>query len=217
MDWSVNTIQFLALKEVHGVLLEYFLSTAAILKASQGQGGDWDPFPSAPKPEQKCCVTVEEWLDVWGDTVGRARKINDFPMWLQYYPKTLFDTINRSGTGNISKNELQLFYTAFLDVGTLGEKKIHEITDKAYDAMTSNGDVVLDFHMYKLSFLNFLLGRQPNGPGQFIFGTVSPASGSRLFTVDYSALTVTDGEDRVTEAYTPSLLAGPGERKSIIV
>ena len=43
MDWSVNTLQFLALKEVHGVFLEYFLSTAAILKASQG--GDWDPFP----------------------------------------------------------------------------------------------------------------------------------------------------------------------------
>ena len=47
MDWSVNTLQFLALKEVHGVFLEYFLSTAAILKASQG--GDWDPFPQAPQ------------------------------------------------------------------------------------------------------------------------------------------------------------------------
>ena len=35
-------------------------------------------------------------------------------MWLQFYPKTLFDTINRSGTGVISKTELKLFYTAFL-------------------------------------------------------------------------------------------------------
>ena len=32
---------------------------------------------------------------VWGETVGRARKMDDLPMWLQYYPKTLFDTINR--------------------------------------------------------------------------------------------------------------------------
>ena len=28
------------------------------------------------------------------------------------------------------------------------------------------------YHIYKLSFLNFLLGRQPNGPGQFMFGTI---------------------------------------------
>ena len=49
----------------------------------------------------------QEWLDVWGLLVGEAKKINDLPMWLQYYPKTLFDTINRSGSGVISKNELR--------------------------------------------------------------------------------------------------------------
>ena len=68
----------------------------------------------------------------------------------------------------------RLFYTAFLDVGTLGEEKIAEITDESFGAMTSNGDVKLDFHIYKLSFLNFLLGKQPNGPGQFIFGSIAP-------------------------------------------
>ena len=37
--------------------------------------------------------------------VGTAvsRKMDDLPMWLQYYPKILFDTINRSGTGVITK------------------------------------------------------------------------------------------------------------------
>ena len=59
-------------------------------------------------------VTIEEWLEVWGGVVGRARKMDDLPMWLQYYPKTLFDTINRSGSGVITKQELNLFYTAFL-------------------------------------------------------------------------------------------------------
>ena len=59
-------------------------------------------------------VTIEEWLEVWGGVVGRARKMDDLPMWLQFYPKTLFDTINRSGTGVITKQELNLFYTAFL-------------------------------------------------------------------------------------------------------
>ena len=52
--------------------------------------------------------------------------------------------------------------------------RIAEITDESFRAMTSNGDVKLDFHIYKLSFLNFLLGKQPNGPGQFIFGSIAP-------------------------------------------
>ena len=59
-------------------------------------------------------VSIEEWVDVWGETVGKARKLDDLPMWLQFYPKTLFDTINRSNSGIISKNELKLFFTAFL-------------------------------------------------------------------------------------------------------
>jgi len=49
----------------------------------------------------KTCVSIEEWIDVWGILVGKAKKMDDFPMWLQYYPKVLFDVINRSG------NELQ--------------------------------------------------------------------------------------------------------------
>ena len=134
---------------------------------------------------------------VWGETVGRARKMDDLPMWLQYYPKTLFDTINRrqglflvciyvcrnghdlmlSCSGVISKKELKLFYTAFLDAGKLDERAVAELTDKSYKAMTSNGEVQLTFHMYKLSFLNFLLGKQPNGPGEWLFGEVDREGG----------------------------------------
>ena len=55
-------------------------------------------------------VSIEEWVDVWGETVGKARKLDDLPMWLQYYPKTLFDTINRSGTGIITKVSLTILY-----------------------------------------------------------------------------------------------------------
>ena len=70
----------------------------------------------------------------------------------------------------------------------MGEENIKGITDESFSAMTSNGDVKLDYHIYKLSFLNFLLGKQPNGPGQFIFGKVAPESGQYFFAVDYSAL-----------------------------
>ena len=217
MGWSVNTIQFLALKEVHGIFLDSFLSLSASFKCAQSKlGREWDPFPAAPDPVVKSCVTVEEWLDVWGTIVGQASKINDLPMWLQYYPKTLFDTINRSGSGVISKQELRLFYTAFLDVGNMGEDKISQLTMEAFSAMTSNGDIELDYHIYKLSFLNFLLGKQPNGPGQFIFGMVTPQSGHRLFAVDYSVLTKPEPEVE-RETFTVDKLTVPGERKSIIV
>ena len=61
--------------------------------------------------------------------------------------------------------------------------------------MTSNGDVQLSFHMYKLSFLNFLLGKQPNGPGQFMFGIVETEEDvPTLFPIDYSALTLSKEE-----------------------
>ena len=100
-----------------------------------------------------------------------------------------------SGSGVISKKELKLFYTAFLDAGKLDDIAVAELTDKSYGAMTSNGEVQLSFHMYKLSFLNFLLGKQPNGPGQFMFGIVETEEDTpTLFPIDYSALTLSKEE-----------------------
>ena len=37
----------------------------------------------------------------------------------------------------ITKSELKYFYTAFMDVGKLGEQRLDEITNNAYRAMTS--------------------------------------------------------------------------------
>jgi hypothetical protein len=97
------------------------------------------------------------------------------------------DTINRSYSGTIAKNELKLFYTAFLNAGRLGEIKLTELTEKSYNAMTSNGDVELSYHIYKLSFLNFLLGKQPNDQGHFMFGWVEVVDGDDLFPIGNSA------------------------------
>ena len=155
------------------------------------------------------------YIQVWGETVGKARKMDDLPMWLQYYPKTLFDTINRSGSGVVSKKELKLFYTAFLDAGKMKEEALVLLTDRSYSAMTSNGEVQLNFHMYKLSFLNFLLGRQPNGPGQWIFGEVERSSEEGTsFEIDYKAL-VSNGQER--EIFSQEKLEEKSNRKSIIV
>ena len=106
-----------------------------------------------------------------------------------------FDLFACSGSGVISKKELKLFYTAFLDAGRLGDKKLSELTEVSYSAMTSNGDVQLSFHMYKLSFLNFLLGKQPNGPGQFMFGIMEAEEDvPSLFPIDYTALQLSKEE-----------------------
>ena len=43
--------------------------------------------------------------------------------------KTLFDTINRSGSGAISKQELKLFYTAFIDCGKLSDAALTSLTE----------------------------------------------------------------------------------------
>merc|ERR1712027_191859 len=102
--------------------------------------------------------------------------------------------------------ELKCFYTAFLDVGKLGEQKILEITDSAFEALTSGGEVKISYHVYKLSFLNFLLGKQPNGPGQYIFGSVKPKAGIQLFSVDYSAITKNDDDEM--ETFTVENLLG---------
>ena len=92
-----------------------------------------------------------------------------------------------SCSGVISKKELKLFYTAFLDAGKLDERAVAELTDKSYKAMTSNGEVQLTFHMYKLSFLNFLLGKQPNGPGEWLFGEVDREGGRQEnFHIDFT-------------------------------
>ena len=101
-----------------------------------------------------------------------------------------------------------------------------------------NGDHKLTFHIYRLSFLNFLLGKQPNGPGQYIFGTVrigcsgvvwwkwfdinsflffqvTPQTPTCMFPIDYSAMNSTE-ED--LEPYRPDkLLEKKGSRRSVLV
>ena len=50
MDWSVNTVQFLAIQEVHAALLDSFLSTSADITANKNHG-EWDSIPPNREPE----------------------------------------------------------------------------------------------------------------------------------------------------------------------
>ena len=40
--------------------------------------------------------------------------------------------------------------------------------------------------------MNFLLGKQPNGPGQYLFGMVKPKAPTCMFPIDYSAMNATE-------------------------
>ena len=216
MDWSTNNPQYLTLNEVHTLFIEYFLIIATRF-VPRDEGFDFcDPFQDMSEGvvEAKKSVTIDDWLDVWGETVGRARKLCDLPMWLQYYPKTLFDTINRSGSGIISSTELKLFYTAFLDAGKLGDNALTSLATRSYNAMTSYGEIELTFHIYKLSFLNFLLGRHPNGPGQFMFGSVDTTLVKEMFPIDYSVFSCTPEE---RETFSSSQLEDKRKRTSVVV
>lgn len=55
------------------------------------------------------------------------------PMNLQYRHQVVLAL----GTGVITKSQLKYFYTAFLDVGKLGEHRLEEITNNAFSALTS--------------------------------------------------------------------------------
>jgi hypothetical protein len=70
--------------------------------------------------------------------------------------------------------------------------------------------------MFRLSFLNFLLGRQPNGPGQWIFGEVERTGEESgiAFQIDYMALIANDEE---REFFSQQKLDERSNRKSIVV
>lgn len=74
-----------------------------------------------------------------------------------------------------------------------------------------NGDHPLTYRVYELCFANYLLGRYPNGPGQYIFGAIPSLITSALFPIDYSALN-TQPED--LEQYVPDQKTN---RRSVIV
>jgi len=42
-------------------------------------------------------VNIDEWLDVWGGLLHSARTMEALPLWLQIFPKVLFQVINKSG------------------------------------------------------------------------------------------------------------------------
>jgi hypothetical protein len=156
-------------------------------------------------------VNVDEWLDVWGSLLHTSRSLEDLPLWLQYFPKILFQVINKSGSSTISKEELRAFYTMFLGIDF---RVVNETIDVIYNAMTDEGQCKINYGLFKLCFTNFLLGKYPHGPGQYLFGICSPQSVRCSFPIDYSALNTPPSD---LEPYDPEKDKGQRNRRSVIV
>ncbi|KAJ8923796.1 hypothetical protein NQ315_010378 [Exocentrus adspersus] len=194
-DWSVNSPEFNILREIERGFIQTFLTGISNEKLGFTLNG-------------LTYITKDGWLYKWSELINGSKNLEDFPVWLQFFVKVLFQVINRSGTGIITRDELSAFYSSVLGLDAV---KVGEILDLAYQAMTSNGDHMLHFRSYRLCFANYLLGRYPNGPGQYILGCPTNTPSSIMFPVDYSAL---NAQPEDLEQYTPDQKSS---RRSVIV
>lgn len=194
-DWSTNSPEYNILREVERGFMETFLQ-------------DCNDEKLGFRINNVPYLSLDGWLFKWAQLVSGSKTLNDFPIWLQYFVKVLFQVINRSGSGIITKEELSAFYSSVL---CLESNKVNEILDIAYQAMTSNGDHMLGYKAFRLCFSNYLLGRYPNGPGQYMLGASPLPLASALFPVDYSAL---NAQPEDLEQYAPD---NKTTRRSVIV
>ncbi|KAJ9584606.1 hypothetical protein L9F63_021048 [Diploptera punctata] len=182
--------EFHVLREVQQGFIEQFINTTP-------------EDPHIPRT-----ASLEHWLMQWNKLVAAARNLHDFPLWLQYFSKIIFLVINKSEK-EMQGDELRVFYSSFLGFST---PRVGEVLDIAYSNMTSNGDHPLRYHIYHLCFANFLLGRHPHGPGEFLFGPFEgTTSYSAMFPIDYSALS---SPPQALEPYSPNKKTN---RRSVVV
>ena len=85
MQWNSNNPHYLTLNEVHTLFIDYFLQLSAKFVKKE-EGFDFgDPFndvvdngPAAAKTS----VSIDEWVEVWGELVLLVRWMETFGSWL---------------------------------------------------------------------------------------------------------------------------------------
>ncbi|KAK6639224.1 hypothetical protein RUM43_007494 [Polyplax serrata] len=199
-DWSKNSSEYHRLREVQ----EGFIQTFLLPPCPEGITQSYKILEKKLKKEQ---LSLDQWLNRWMDILSKSHSFHDLPLWLQYFPKILFQIINRSGTGKITKEELSTFFASILSLTSL---QVTPFVDEAFDALTSNSQHPLTYSVYRLSYANFIFARYPNGPGQYIFGPIQGIENYN-FVVDYKFLNCAPQE---LEHYSPKCKTN---RTSIIV
>ncbi|CAH0731833.1 unnamed protein product, partial [Brenthis ino] len=204
-DWSANSSEFHILLEVKREFIEHFINPLPT---------KWAELPYYRRvcgPEAGGIpgrTTLEGWLARWALHISEMRRFVDLPLYLQYLCKILFHVVDRESTGEINKPALAAFYRSVIG---LPATRVAEIIDTAYDRMTSNSYLILDYGTYVHCFTNWLIGKNPNGPGQWVLVPPKDSLPQPPFPVDYSALNT---EPAKLEPYAPDKKTN---RHSVIV
>ncbi|KAF9411940.1 hypothetical protein HW555_009414 [Spodoptera exigua] len=237
-DWSPNSSEFHILLEVKREFIDHFINP---LPAKWGDLPYYRRVcgPEASGINMPGRTTLDGWLARWALHLSEMKRFTDLPLYLQYLCKILFHVIDRTtetctcmctyallskamndelnfvsklrsvyGTGAITKPALAAFYRSVIG---LNAARIDEIIDTAYDRMTSNGYLILDYGTYVHCFTNWLMGKNPNGPGQWVLVPPKDSLPPPPFPVDYSALNT---EPAKLEPYAPDKKTN---RHSVIV
>ncbi|XP_041982914.1 uncharacterized protein LOC121735971 [Aricia agestis] len=204
-DWSPNSSEFHIMLEVKREFIDNFINPLP------------EKFAELPYYRRVCGpeaggipgrTTLEGWLARWALALSETRRFVDLPLYLQYLCKILFHVVDRNGTGEITKAALAAFYRSVIG---LPASRVDEVIDTAYDRMTSNGYLILDYGTYMHCFTNWLMGKNPNGPGQWVLVPPKDSLPQPPFPVDYSALNT---EPAKLEPYAPDKKTN---RHSVIV
>nr|XP_026497552.1 uncharacterized protein LOC113401754 [Vanessa tameamea] len=204
-DWSTNSSEFHILLEVKREFVENFLNPlppkwAELPYYRRVCGPEAGGMPGR--------TTLEGWLARWALHLSEMRRFVDLPLYLQYLCKIFFHVVDRESAGEITKPALAAFYRSVIG---LPANRVEEIIDTAYDRMTSNSYLILDYGTYVHCFTNWLMGKNPNGPGQWVLVPPKDSLPQPPFPVDYSALNT---EPAKLEPYAPDKKTN---RHSVIV
>lgn len=166
--WGTDSPEYLSMVDNNRVFLECLLDQVEAEKDTDGlENRTWEEA-KAPSKIAVDSVSLSNWIHLWAKLCQGSAGIDDFPIWVQLIPKTIFNIIcNKNGESAISKESLRTFYRDF--TGLKGET-LAKVSDEGFRAMSANGDYELDYQNYKLLFSNFLLGRTIYGPGKYVFG-----------------------------------------------
>ncbi|PZC76940.1 hypothetical protein B5X24_HaOG203984 [Helicoverpa armigera] len=206
-DWSPNSSEFHILLEVKREFIDHFINPLP------AKWADLPYYRRVCGPESSGInipgrTTLEGWLARWALHLSEMKRFTDLPLYLQYLCKILFHVVDRTSSGAITKPALAAFYRSVIG---LNATRVDEIIDTAFDRMTSNGYLILDYGTYVHCFTNWLMGKNPNGPGQWVLVPPKDSLPQPPFPVDYSALNT---EPAKLEPYAPDKKTN---RHSVIV
>lgn len=102
-DWSLSSPEYNILKEIERGFTETFLSVISdekmgiVLFLFKKIYMFYYVFSSGYIVNEIPYLTKEGWLQKWSELLNGSGILSDFPVWLQFFVKVLFQVINRSG------------------------------------------------------------------------------------------------------------------------